>query len=470
MIDKRQFLKGAGAAVLAALAPARVSAQSNAPRLTMPPLLDATKTGRFALRAGAGQVSFLGSVASDTWGFNAPYLGPVLRVPHQGEVQAQIENALAEDISVHWHGLIIPGDVDGGPMQPIAPQGAWSPVLPIDQPPATIWYHSHIHERTAAHVQKGLSGVIHLVDGRDQERGLPTEYGVDDLTLVLQDRRADPSGRVTYAPSMHDRMMGFEGDIVLVNGQFGAQAVVPRGIVRLRLLNGSNARIFVLGMDDGRLLHLIATDSGLLDQPTSLEFLTLAPGERAEVLVDFGDGLDAALISGPSPNTGLGLAAPVMPFRVDDTLTPRITSLPTGLGGSRPDLPESGALRREFSLDMRMGMGMMMGGGLTINGASYDMNTVNFTAERGQVEHWVVNGAMMMHPFHVHGVAFQVLRENGGPPRDQNIGWKDTVLINGQAELLMRFDHPASPALPYMYHCHILEHEDGGMMGQFAVD
>ncbi|MBV1865269.1 MAG: multicopper oxidase domain-containing protein [Rhodobacteraceae bacterium] len=476
MTTRRKFLAGASAGIALSTLPTIAQAQTP---LAMPPLLDATKTGRFDLTAQSGSTNFLGQAASNTWGFNQPYLGPTLRVSHKNEVQARIKNTLDEEISVHWHGALVPGDVDGGPHQTVAPGAQWNPTLPINQPAATLWYHSHIHGHTGRHVQMGLAGVMQLSDGLDDQRGLPSLYGVDDLTLVLQDRRFDRRGRAEYSIGMHEQMMGFAGDTMLVNGQENTLATVPRGVVRLRLLNGSNARIYALALSDGRPMHLVASEAGLLDQPIALKQMTLAPGERAEVLVDFTNGRDVTLVTILSSNTSMSgpgskSGAIILPFTVDPTLKPRITKLAKSLGGSLPQLPGTGLTRREFTLNSAMGGGMMrmMGnsGNLhSINGAPFDMATINFDVILGATERWVVAGGMMMHPFHIHGVSFQVLSENGGPPRLQNRGWKDTVLVNGQAELLMRFDLPASRELPYMYHCHILEHEDGGMMGQFTV-
>lgn len=467
-----------GASAFAALPflPGLGRAQTAITRLEMPQLLDASESRHFTLQAQSGSVNFLGQADSMTWGFNQPFLGPTLRLRNVDQTQAEVQNTLDEAISVHWHGLVAPGDVDGGPHQPVTPGGVWSPVLPVDQPAATIWYHSHTHGETGRHVNNGLAGAIHLTDGQDDARGLPSTYAVDDLTLILQDRFFDQTGRMSYSLSMHDRMMGFMGNMMLVNGQIGATAVVPQGIVRLRLLNGSNARFYGLRLSDNRLMHLIGADSGLLDRPVALEFLTIAPGERYEILVDFGDGRDVSLISEQALNADLSGGQPgaapfeILPFAIDTSLPARISTIPETLDGTVPQLDAAGANRREIALEMGMGpMAMMSSSPHAINGRSFDMQHTNFTISQGTLERWVVSGTMMMHPFHVHGVKFQVLSENGAAPRVQNRGWKDTVAINGQAEILMAFNQQASAELPFMFHCHILEHEDGGMMGQFAV-
>ena len=468
-MKRRRFLTSTAAAILTAGVVSqtpvrRAFAQGQTPqtRLAMPPLLDTRGTGRLALTATSGNTAFAGGPGTHTAGFNQAYLGPTILMKN-GELAAEVRNTLDEPISTHWHGLLVPGQHDGGPHLPIAPGATWQPEISIAQDPATIWYHSHIHERTAEQVYFGLAGVIHVTDGQDDARGLPSTYGIDDLTLVLQDRRFDASGRMVYDRSMMDMMQGFAGNRMLVNGQAGATAVVPRGIVRLRLLNGSNARIYTLFLNDARPMHLVATDGGFLPAPVALDVLRLAPGERAEVLVDLSSGGAPVLMSDP------GQAYGILQFATDSTLPAHITRLPEQLEGALEDLSGAEVATRQVSLDMGMGGMMMGGGGFAINGRPYDMRRIDFEVALGSVERWQIRSTMVAHPFHVHGLRFRVVTENGGPPRPENTGWKDTVLVPGAAEILARFDQPASRETPFMFHCHILEHEDAGMMGQFTV-
>jgi FtsP/CotA-like multicopper oxidase with cupredoxin domain len=252
-------------------------------------------------------------------------------------------------------------------------------------------------------------------------------------------------------------------------------------------LNGSNARIYNLFVDDGRPMHLIATDSGFLAKTVSVDRLTLSPGERAEVLVDFSSGHPITILSDADPNQGPGgmmgrfrqmiarytrKSFPVLSFAVDDRIPARITRLPDDLGGETTGFTEAVRNVRRFELNMGMGM---MGRRQTnaplfaINDKAFNLKRLDFSVPLGTSETWTIRSQMLSHPFHVHGTRFQVLSENGGPPRPEYGGWKDTVLVDGSVELKMRFDHTARPEAPFMYHCHILEHEDRGMMGQFAV-
>ena len=459
---------------------------SQKPKLAMPTLLDATDTGRFDLTAMAGKTNFLGRTPTQTIGYNQSYLGPTLRLKN-GTYSAQLSNKINEPVTVHWHGLAIPGEQDGGPHQPIQPSELLTTDLDIDQPPATVWYHTHAHQRTAIQVHTGLAGAIQLVDGRDKDRGLPDQYGVDDLLLVLQDRRFDQRGVMVYDTGMMNAMHGQRGDTILVNGQIGTVAAVPNGIARLRLLNGSNARIYTLFMSDRRPMHLAATDGGYLPSTIALNEVRLAPGERAEVLVDFTNSEPVALMSQPDTNFGpggmmgrfqgalnatLGSAFTILPFAVDNSVQSSISRIPDKLDGDKPALDQkAAAISRELVLDVGMGGGMMggRGGSMAINDRSFDMNRIDLEIKKGTIEHWRIKSSMLAHPFHIHGLQFQVISENGKKPRAENTGWKDTVLIASEAEILVKFDHSASKSVPYMAHCHILEHEDAGMMMQFSV-
>lgn len=504
-MNRRNFILG-GAAAIATIAGSGMllSTRSAAERLysgsrprsrlTMPKLIDTTNTGIFEITARTGQTGFMPGVFSATNGFNQPYLGPVIKVRTGRTVKAKVINELNTSLAVHWHGLLIPSNRDGGPHQALKSGDIWKPALDIDQPAATVWYHAHTHNTTAPLVHSGLAGVMLISDGKDNERGLPTDYGIDDLVLLLQDRRFDASGRMTYNLGMMDRMVGFHGDRVLVNGTLDPSAAVPRSVVRLRLINGSNARIYNLVFTDRRTMHLIGTDSGLLQKPVELTQVRLAPGERVEVLVDFSSGKPAMLsseeylfnsngmmarmgstpsLSGTSPdNSG---AAPILAFQPLEDLPVKVTTIPSVFDNNASQQVLQPTSSRFLSMDMMTGgSGGMMGRGgmmgqMGINGQPFNMKRIDQRVALGSVEKWTVKSTMRPHPLHIHGVRFRVMSENGQAPRVENSGWKDTVLIEDQVELVAQFTQPASADTPFMYHCHILEHEDAGMMGQFIV-
>lgn len=509
-MNRRQFLSLSTASLAAASAGAfawstrRVAAQGTQRRLAMPPLVDTRSTGRLDLSAQAGRTSIRGGPPAFTAGFNQGFLGPTI-VMRNGLLAASVRNTLPETVTVHWHGLLVPGRHDGSPYSPIMPGANWVLDMDIAQRPTTAWYHSHAHGATARHVYSGLAGVIHHTDGRDDQRGLPTSYGVDDLTLIVQDRRFDAAGRMIYNPDSSDILNGFHGERILVNGQFDTVAAVPRGIVRLRLLNGSNARFYSFHFNDRRPLHLIATDGGFLPRPVELTYLRLAPGERAEVLVDFSEGPPPILMS------ARGLTIRVLEFAIAEGEVARIRRLPGELGAEAPSLPQGEIAVRRIALNMGgssagslaasaaeaahgghgghagasgpAGQPQFLGAGedgrlmgvamndFGINGRPFSMDRIDFEVRQGSYERWVIagGGAGVEHPFHIHGVHFRVLSVGGAPPGPEDSGWKDTVVVAGQTEIVLRFDHHAGREAPYMCHCHILEHEDSGMMGQFTV-
>jgi FtsP/CotA-like multicopper oxidase with cupredoxin domain len=429
-------------------------------------------------------------------GISSSYLGPVVRVRSGATIPFRVENRLDEETTLHWHGLLIPSSVDGGPHNVIAPGGVWSPALTIHQPAATAWFHPHPHGSTARQVYAGLAGLLIVSDGADADRGLPATYGLDDLPLILQDKRFGRGGALVYDPGMMELMHGFQGDTLVVNGAIGPVARVPKGYVRLRLLNAANARIFDLRFSDRRPFFVIAGDGGLLAEPVELRSLVIAPAERYEVLVDFADGRPVDLVTAPDAGHGPGMMMPMMGarsrsagsvqtfmrFEPDQAQKAAVTRLPRQLASLIPPDVKSAVAWRTFELNPmmgmgRMGMGMMgrqgdgMGHTMGINGRSFAMDRIDVTAKLGTAEIWEISagGMPMAHPFHVHGARFRILSKTRRNPAAHEAGWKDVVLVEEHAEILVRFDNPAPPRMPFMYHCHILEHEDHGMMGQLAV-
>ena len=420
-------------------------------------------------------------------GYSGSYLGPSIRIYQGDNVEIAVTNKLKEDTTVHWHGLLIPAELDGGPHQIIVPGDTWRPRLPIHQPAATLFYHSHIHGRTGAQVYSGLAGLLLVTDEAERALALPSEYGVDDLPVVIQDRQFE-DGLMVLPQGMMNMMQGRRGNTILANGTPNATARVPNQLVRLRLVNGSNARIYDLSFSDNRAFHWIASEGGLLDRPMSVRSLTLAPGERIEVLVDFSNGQAVSLRTAPDTNMPMmmGPLAQARNFAKEILGGQGETVLefaPVGSPGTPSKTPErlverprtdpsKANTRRRFVLGMGMG-GMMgggtgSGGGMVINGRPFDMNRIDENVRLGETEIWEVSGEMMSHPFHIHGVQFEVLSRNGSKPILRDTGARDTVLVREPVELLVHFNQPAEKA-PFMYHCHILEHEDNGMMGQFRT-
>jgi len=442
----------------------------------------------FDLNLQEGVSRFFEGLETPTIGINQPFLGPTLEM-HDGEsVQMNVRSALSETATVHWHGFHLPARADGGPHQPIEPGGSWTAEFEVRQRGSMFWYHSHAHRRSGPQVYQGLAGMIYVRDQASEALDLPNDYGVDDIPLVVQDRAFASDGSFIYSTRMRNVMMGMMGDTMLVNGVVEPVFEAKTDRLRLRLVNGSNARFYRFGFDDGRSFHQIGTDGGLLEAPVQTDNIVLAPGERAQVIVDVSDGRPVSLLAdgleimgmrgmrGMGGNRGGGMMDERRRFSVLDirpaerrsqaiTMPRRLATLP------RID-PTAAVRTRRFVLEMGMGMRMMRGGGFTINGRSMDMQRIDESVKVGTTEIWQVeNASMMAHPFHIHDVQFRIIDRDGRAPAAAEQGLKDTVVVYpGEAvRLLLWFEDYTDSDLPYMYHCHILEHEDAGMMGQFVV-
>ena len=443
----------------------------------------------FDLATQAGMTEFLPGRSTPTIGVNGSFLGPVLRFRAGEQVSINVKNQLPFDTTLHWHGLHVPAKADGGPHQVVTQGTTWSPRFEIKQKAGLFWYHSHLMEHTGEQVNLGLAGPIIIEDEESTALGLPFEYGVDDIPLVIQDRRFRADGRFDYLSAMPDMMMGFKGNVILVNGTVSPYFDVRRKRTRLRLLNGSNSRIYNIGLSDGRPVTQIASDGSLLEKPVQRKTVRLGPGERAEILIDLDANSTTTLTSNPDTIAGgmmMGMAGnsetfPILQLR-SGAASGGISPLPARLIQVPNWDPAKAERRRSFRLDMGM-MGMMggrggmmgrggMGGGMTINGKAMDIERIDERVHLGAIEIWTVqNPTPLAHPFHIHAIQFRILDRNGAPPLPHELGLKDTVLVDpGESvRIITRFDDYADAERPYMYHCHILEHEDAGMMGQFIV-
>lgn len=488
MISRRSIL-GATVAALASLnSPRRqaVSKERLQNPLKIPALLEgAPDSGQktYELVVAAGKSEFLPDVSTPTLGINGAYLGPTIRCRENDRVTFRVKNDLAEPTTLHWHGLRVPAKSDGGPHQIMQPGGIWEPSFEIKQKASLCWYHSHLMGRTGEQVLMGLAGLFLIEDEESRSLRLPSEYGVDDIPLIIQDRRFKPDGSFEYLSSMHDTMMGFKGDFILVNGTFNSYFVVRRQRTRFRILNGSNSRIYTLGRADEADLVVIGSDGSLLERPVRQRRVRLGPGERIELLIDMQANQTLKLMSYPdrvitsAMGQGNTETFPIIELRAGELET-RDLSLPDRLI-QVPDWKPSLANRtRTFTLDMlTMGMGgtkgrRTMDGMMGINGRAMNMSRIDLEIPAGSVEIWEIkNATPLTHPFHIHGVQFRILDRDGKPPLPQEGGLKDTVMIDpGSAvRVIAEFGDFADSAHPYMYHCHNLEHEDAGMMGQFVI-
>ncbi len=498
--SRRTFIKSAGASLLLPLSTTSLLAKTSPAGLNtfvVPPLNTGVREGNkvsYKLSINAGKTEFFKGVNTPTLGLNQSYLGPVLRAKRGDTVSIKVENHINDVTTVHWHGMTLPANMDGGPHQPINPNKSWVSEYEIRQEAATLWYHSHTMHKTGPQVYFGLAGMFIIDDEGSDKLGLPDEYGVDDIPCTIQDRRFNQDGTFSYLNTMQDNMMGMKGFIIMVNGVVAPTLVAKSTLMRLRLHNGSNARTYNLAFGDGRPFHVIATDCGFLHKPFQTNKISLAAAERIEILVDVSDRKEVMLKSLASSGGGgmgmmrmMGGDKELNIMKIDARQAKQSTrKVPTILRKSNLQLDQKNVTQtRKFSLQMGMmggGMGRMMnrmngaeneGGMFRINGKSMDINRIDFQVKANSTEIWeITNDSPMAHPFHVHNVQFRILDRNGKRPHPSESGLKDVVLVPGhhsRVRILMKFPEYSDAKIPYMYHCHILEHEDQGMMGQFTV-
>lgn len=453
--------------------------------LPIPPLLKdedpAPGRASFSLEVRQGTTAFFSGKEVPTYGYNGNYSGPVLRVRRGDSVFVTIQNKIDEATTLHWHGLEVEGAMDGGPFVLHPPGERWQVQFRIDQPAATLWYHPHPHGLIGKQIYKGLAGFL-LIDDEESDRlPIPKRYGVNDIPLILQDRRFDFNGNMLYKTSQADLVHGMIGNTMVVNGVVNPYLEVGARKIRFRLLNGANASSYNISLHDGSQFLQIASDGGLLEAPVPMTSLMLSPGERAEIIVDFSRYRTGSVIYLVTP--GFDILKCIVSGNVSDD-----TAVPSKLAAIDKIPASSASKTRTFVLSQQ-------GAFVAINGQRFSADRIDEQVKAGATEVWVVynagmgsmmgadvhlgggpggfmgHGGMMGgmgHPFHVHSVQFQVLERNGQQPSPGESGWKDTVLLNPgeEVKVIARFTHTGK----FVYHCHILEHDDLGMMGTFVVE
>ncbi len=510
-MDRRTFLRMSGIGAAGALTGGLSSLLA-----VSPPKAAAAQEGSFTpdleidLTAAPADIPIMPGATTRSWVYRGKvirgdsaslvpvgdsYLGPSFRVKTGQKVRVRFTNQIPDESIVHWHGLHVPAVMDGHPRYVIGQGKTYLYEFEVNNRAGTYWYHPHPHGRTGPQVYGGMAGLFLVSDEEEEAAGLPD--GEFDIPMVLQDRTFDTNNQLVYLQGMGGmmgRMNGFLGQWILVNGQPRFTLPVATRPYRLRLLNGSNSRIYRLAWQDGRPLTVIGTDGGLLQKPVHRRYVMLAPGERLELWADFSkDPLNSqtALVSLPFDAGMMGRGgmmggggnflpngAPFTVFKVHVRRRERAAfPLPRRLSEIKPYRPR-GAVNagrpRTFYLQMRHMA-------WTINGRTFEMTGVapDETVRLGTMELWefvnqgggmgMMGGMGMPHPMHLHGKQFQVLERSGVAHEGYvDEGWKDTVLVmpGERIRFLVRFDDYSGL---FLYHCHNLEHEDMGMMRNYYV-
>lgn len=427
---------------------------------------------------------------SYTYAFNNyKYLGPTLIFNKGTNININVSNQIGDTTTVHWHGIHLPAKWDGGPHSSIMPAANWNPQFTVMDHAATYWYHPHMHMKTAEQAIKGAAGLIIVRDPVEAALNLPRKYGVDDFPLIVQVQQYDVNNQAMP--------LGMQDSTLLINGaraNYGNTVVAnfPAQVVRMRILNASGERTFNFGFSGNKQFYQIASDGGLLDAPYLTTRVRLSPGERAEILLDlngmngqtlqlmcYGSELAMGIQGGPtmpmpsgppmdSPLNGVDYN--MMQINVTSATANPVTTIPSTLTfNNLYNLSQASITRTiRFTADSAM----VMDGPFYFNDSTFNMMRIDYKIPINNIEIWkLVNETMVAHPFHIHDVQFFIKDRNGMPPGIQEQGRKDVVLVPPGDSLLFitKFEDFADTVVPYMYHCHILMHEDDGMMGQFIV-
>ncbi|MBL7766584.1 MAG: multicopper oxidase domain-containing protein [Chitinophagaceae bacterium] len=461
--------------------------------LAIPPVLTGTT---FNLNVQNGVTQFWSGINTNTYGINGNILAPTIMVNKGDNITLNVTNSLTgsgNSTTMHWHGLHVAPQHDGGPHQIINQGTTWSPNFDVMNDAATFWYHPHGDNKTDRHVSKGIAGFFIVKDAQEAALNLPRTYGVDDIPLAIQTKEFDVLNQIAIAT--------FMDTVVMVNATINPYQNLPAQVVRLRLLNGASQRTFQIGFSNNMNFSLIGNDGGLLDAPQTMNRILLSNGERVEILVDlsayqndtiylkcFGSELPKGVYGADSVgdagvnqimdyynNSLNGTDFNLLEVRVTSPTANPITSIPTTLGTLSPLLPDANTVYRTFEIDTIGGMGITPNfamGPFAFNGKLFHMDSINEYVLLNRKEVWTIhNKSMIAHPFHIHDVHFYILDINGVAPPAYEKGKKDVVLImpGDSVRFITEFKDFANDSVPYMYHCHILHHEDDGMMGSFLV-
>ena len=434
-----------------------------------PPLLrnESSRAGtiEMSIVAEPARLAMLPGTTTDAYTYNGVYPGPTIDVHEGDRVIVHFSNRLPEPTSIHWHGLHIPAGMDGSPMNPVRPGGRFDYVFTVPLGSAgTYWYHPHPDARTGYQMAKGLVGAFIVRPKRDP---LPA---MTERVLVLTDNRFGTDGALDFPDRRSpqgrtDEINGREVNVLLVNGHVMPTVAIRAGEVqRWRVINASAARIYRLALPGQTMLH-VGSDGGLFEHPVSVHDIVVANSERVELLVR---GTGAA--GSRSTLQTLAYDRYVPQTRPTEWATPRdLLTLAYDDAPPMDSLVVPGTLRVVPPLDTNKATSvrvMSLSQGM-INGHTMSMSRADVVARIGSTEIWQIENLVGMdHPFHLHGFQFQVLDRNGVPEPFRS--WKDVVNVRKHETVRFVVKYDDFPGL-WMFHCHILDHEDHGMMGVLAV-
>lgn len=442
----------------------------------------------FNLRMHDTAKQYFNGFTTNTAAFNAnDILGPTLIFNKNATVKMHVQNNLQDTTTVHWHGMHLPAIMDGGPHQVIAPGIKWNPTWIVKNDAGTYWYHPHLHRKTSEQLVMGLAGMIIVRDEKEKALALPRTYGVDDIPLILNDKR--------FEAVTNQLVISRYGDTMMCNGTLHAQYNVPAQVIRFRVLNAAPERCYNLGFSNNQSFSVIAGDAGLLNKPVSVTRYILAPGERIEILANFSArqgqsvvlrSFNATLPAGiagsePDNSTTPNILRNKLGRRDFDILRLDITTqtsnavkiIPATLVQNETLDSTQAAITRKIKISQAGDACEEPGTNCAwFNNKFFDMERIDYKVQQDNTEIWeITNNGIVAHPFHIHDVSFKILSKSDGPVAEFEKGWKDVVLVRKgtTVRFIAKFSDYADSTHPYMYHCHMTFHEDEGLMGQFVV-
>lgn len=437
--------------------------------LPVPPLLKDTdprpKQAAFELTAQSGPSRFFKGKSTRTFGYNGPYLGPTIKVTKGETVKIKVNNELTEPTTIMWQGLIARSGALGAARELIAPGASWTTSFAIRQDAATLWYRPDPLGRAGEQLYAGLAGALLVEDPDADKLGLPQDYGRNDFPVIIQDRKFNRDGKPEYKSSVVFSRNGIFGDRALINGVIAPVLEVQNIKIRLRLINASNTRVYNVALSDGTRFTQIGGGGGLLPSAVEMSSLELAPGERADIIIDFSNRDVGTELFLEDPEFSLVKIAVTAEGKDSPDIPKRLAAIP------RLD-PRRAAKTMKFELSSAVAAAGEPN--LMINGRSFDVDRIDTRAKAGTTEIWEISNPVRRgenfssHPFHIQGARFQVLKRNGRGAAANEQGWKDTIFLHGDDTVRLIVDFTERGL--FAYHCNMLEHEDAGMMGQFRVD
>lgn len=466
-LTRRQLLQRSALAGAMVSLPQATFAQERQP-LRIPPLIEVGRGRPVRLDLRPAQTQFEAGKLVNVWGVNGQYLAPTVRVKSQDFVKLTYLNNLPQTVSINIQGLLAPTEMIGSSHRQLNSLSSWSPIVTINQPACTCWYHADTMLNAAFQVYRGLVGLWIIEDKASKESKLPNQYGINDIPLILQDLQLNKEGVQVwdqYQPQ-------FFGKRLFVNGQESAYLNVNRGWIRLRIVNASISRPYELRLDNGKPLHQIATGMGFFAEPIERNFIRLAPSERVEVLVDMTGEETVSLITG-KPRNMLDKARRL--FSEDNEVDNNVILelRPAGMAAvfnEKPQLPAFNLDDFQMKIAQERRFQFRPSDRL-INQQRFDPKRIDVEAKKGTVERWYLTSTEAI-GFTLQGAKFLVETRNRQKLAVKEYAWKDTLWLEPEQEatILVKFEHAASAELPFSFGVSDFMLRDRGAMAQFVVN